>query len=290
MASNSDRYGFIGLGLMGIHMATNLQNYLSSKNLDPLIVYNRTHTKTQNITKIGAIAATSLKHVAEYSNIIFTALSNDNAVNEVYEELLKEFDQISDDKRNLIFVETSTIYSTSISNLRRKVESVENRKLLHCPLLGPAIAAKNAQLLIITSGNQNAIDHITPLLVPVLGRKILSFGDNVKAGASFKLLANFMIGGSLELLSEGLTLAEKTGIEKEQFLEYITLVFPNTPLMYYAKDSGAHLPTAELLHKHLNYVKENVRDDIDWSSICGTVRVSSGLPFINKKTEDNADQ
>lgn len=115
---------------------------MSSKNLDPLVVYNRTFAKTQEIAKVGAIPAKSLKQVAEYSNIIFTCLSNDNAVNAVYEELLREFDQISDDKREVIFVEMSTIYPSTIIELRKKVESAENKTLLHCPLMGPAIAAK----------------------------------------------------------------------------------------------------------------------------------------------------
>ncbi|CAG8822623.1 3830_t:CDS:2, partial [Dentiscutata erythropus] len=66
-------------------------------------------------------------------------------------------------------------------------------------------------------------------------------------------------------------------IKEESFMDDVGFTVENAlkdvgHIQKLAKDSGAHLPTAELLHKHLNYVKENVRDDIDWSSICGTVR------------------
>ncbi|CAG8591677.1 13383_t:CDS:2 [Acaulospora morrowiae] len=303
--SNSDRYGFIGLGVMGHHMATNLQTYVSSQNLAPLIVYNRTFSKTQALTEIGAIAAKSLKEVVEYANIIFTSLANDDTVNQIYETLLKEHDQIAgDNKRKVIFVDTSTIYPTTIAAIQEKLENVENRYLLHCPVVGPPVNAKAARLIIVTSGNQAAIDHVNHLLVPVLGRKTMHVGTDVRKAASFKLTVNFFIGSTLEALSEGMTLAEKNGIEREKLLETINLLFPDSPYGNYgtkilkenfkqdigfnidnalkdvnhirrlAKDSETHLPSADLFHKHLSYAKEHLPDaDQDWSCVVGSVRL-----------------
>ncbi|CAG8511143.1 10712_t:CDS:2 [Acaulospora colombiana] len=297
-------------------MAINLQNYLSSQNLAPLIVYNRTFSKTQAATEVGAIAAKDLKQVVECANIIFTSLANDDAVNQTFEALLEELDQINGDKRKVIFVETSTVYPTTIVKIKEKVESVENRYLLHCPVLGPPAAAKAAQLIVVTSGNRNEVEHVTKVLVPAIGKKTIPLGDDVKKAASFKLTVNFFIGNVLEALSEGMTLAEKNDIEQEKLMEAISSIFPNSPYVGYgtkmlkknfkndigfninnalkdvghikklAEDSGTHLPTIDLFHKHLSHAKERVPDgNQDWSCVIGSVRAASGLPFTDEEVE-----
>ncbi|CAG8645944.1 34296_t:CDS:2, partial [Gigaspora margarita] len=335
MSSNSDRYAFIGLGAMGLPMAINLQTHFSSSNLPPLIVYNRTFSKTQSVKEIGAIAATNLKQAIENANIIFTSLANDDAVNQVYDQLLKELELINDNnKKKRIFIETSTIHPATISALREKVEKANNTFLLHCPVWGSSKAAKDAQLSIITSGNQGAIDYILPLLVPVLGKQTLpagsknlpinasslkmSFlilipynilnyiiGDDVKKAAKYKLMGNYFVLGTIELLSEGITFAEKSGLEKEMVLEYISSVYSPSIYLHYgtkmieesfdkdvgfnvinglkdighiqqlAKDSGTYVPIADLMNKHLNYSKdyEPGADNYDWSCMIGSLRV-----------------
>src|SRR6266496_2349581 len=155
-SDNFDRIAFIGLGAMGLPMATNLQNYLKSHNKEPLMVYNRTISKTESLVKIGAIAAKSLKQVAEHANIIFTSLSNDEVVNQIYSELLESLK--SNEGKNVILIEMSTIYPTTISNIKEKFERIPNAHILCCPVWGPPIGAKNAQLIIITSGHQPTID------------------------------------------------------------------------------------------------------------------------------------
>src|SRR4051812_5507771 len=163
----SERIAFIGLGAMGLPMATNLQNYLKSKDKESLIVYNRTFSKTEPLVKIGAIAAQTLKQVSEQANIIFTCLANDEAVNQIYGELF-ELLKFNDDK-NVIFIEMSTIYPKTIADIKENFEKVPHMHVLYCPIFGPPNAAKNSKLVIITSGHQHSVDYIMPLLIPVLG-------------------------------------------------------------------------------------------------------------------------
>jgi 3-hydroxyisobutyrate dehydrogenase-like beta-hydroxyacid dehydrogenase len=228
----SDRIAFIGLGAMGLPMATNLQNYLKSQNKEPLMVYNRTISKTESLVKIGAIAA-QLKQIAEQANIIFTSLANDEAVNQVYNELLKSLKP--NEGKSLIFIEMSTIYPTTIVNIKEKVERMPNVHLLCCPVWGPPVAARNAQLFIITSGHKPAIDHVMPLFIPVLGKKTVTVGEDTTKAAKFKLIGNFFVGGVIELLSEGMTLADKTGIERDKLMEFIDLMFPFGSFQNYGK-------------------------------------------------------
>jgi 3-hydroxyisobutyrate dehydrogenase-like beta-hydroxyacid dehydrogenase len=86
----------------------------------------------------------------------------------------------------------STIYPTTIADIKVKVEKIPNAHILHCPIWGPPISAKNAQLVIITSGYQPAIDHVMPLFIPVLGNKTIVVDDVTKA-AAFKLLEIFSL-------------------------------------------------------------------------------------------------
>ncbi|GBB85559.1 hypothetical protein RclHR1_12050004 [Rhizophagus clarus] len=306
---NFDRIAFIGLGAMGLPMATNLQNYLKSQNKESLIVYNRSISKTESLVKIGAIAAQSLKQVTEQANIIFTSLANDEAVNQVYNELLESLKH--NEGKNVIFIEMSTIYPSTIVNIKEKIEKMSKVQILCCPVWGPPIAATNAQLIIITSGNQPAIDHVMPLFIPVLGKKTINVGEDVTKAATFKLIGNFFVGGAIELLSEGMTLAEKTGVGRDKLMEFIDLFFPG-PFQNYGKkmqkdtfttdvgftvnnsikDVGhmrrlaaeyeSPLPVADILHQHLITAKANGGENYDWSSVFGALRIAAGLSFVNK--------
>ncbi len=72
------KIGFIGLGTMGLPMANNLL-----KSGHELIIYNRTKEKMSVLEKKGAIIAPSPKEVAAQSEIVFTMLTADAAVEEV---------------------------------------------------------------------------------------------------------------------------------------------------------------------------------------------------------------
>ncbi|KAF9581294.1 hypothetical protein BGW38_001737, partial [Lunasporangiospora selenospora] len=84
---HQDRIGWVGLGEMGYHMASNLQRYLSTLHLK-MTVWNRTTSKTTKIHHHGVHVATSLEDLVAQSNIIFTSLKDDAAVEEVYETLI----------------------------------------------------------------------------------------------------------------------------------------------------------------------------------------------------------
>lgn len=95
----------------------------------------------------------------------------------------------------------------------------------------PAVAAK-AQLLIIMSGDYRSKKEVAYLLVPAVGRKVVDLGGNLEKGTpllydsfdtersislapTFKLIGNSMILGTLEILSEAYTVAEKSGISAD---------------------------------------------------------------------------
>jgi len=100
--------------------------------------------------------------------------------------------------------------------------------------------AEDASLMIALSGDYRSKKEVAYTLVPAIGRRILDLGGNVEKGDSvvrsrahsyvlkpvaqaptFKLIGNSLILGSIELISEAYTVAEKSGIGQDLVYEFI---------------------------------------------------------------------
>ena len=78
MDIKKETIGFIGLGIMGLPMAKNLMK----SNFD-LIVYNRTQSKTKELSEIGARVAKNPQDVAENAKCIITMLTDSPDVEQI---------------------------------------------------------------------------------------------------------------------------------------------------------------------------------------------------------------
>ncbi|KAG0013377.1 hypothetical protein BGZ81_001053 [Podila clonocystis] len=301
---HQDRIGWIGLGEMGYRMAGNLQRYLVSRSLS-MTVWNRTPAKSAKMhQKHGVRVAKSLEDLVAQSNIIFTSLSNDTAVEEIYETLIYLAGLVD---HSIIFVETSTIYPALATKLKERLAVTPQHTYLQCPVFGRPPVAKAAKLVWVTSGDEKAIKKMC-LYFTTMSKSIIHLKTtNVASACSFKLIGNFFVVGSMELLAEGLTLAEKADVSQESILKFVEAFFPAPSWIEYsqkmvkgttskengfsvdlglkdvghmrqlAAETGASLPTADLAYNHLQAVKESGKGDQDWSSMISALRVSSDL-------------
>jgi len=96
---------------------------------------------------------------------------------------------------------------------------------MSCPVFGPPAAAKSAGLLIVLSGTEEARRTVKSYIVPTLGKGVIDCGEETSKGALLKILGNNCILGTIELLSESFTLAEKTGFDTDIFYEFIRECF-----------------------------------------------------------------
>ncbi|KAG0051762.1 hypothetical protein BGZ83_003326 [Gryganskiella cystojenkinii] len=228
-----DRIGWIGLGEMGYNMANNLQRYLSSRSLT-MTVWNRSPEKSQKMHNHGARVAKTLEDLVAQSNIIFTSLANDAAVEEIYETLIDLAGQVD---HSIIFVETSTIYPTLATELSERITSMPGKQhvYLQCPVFGRPSVAKAAKLVWVTSGDEKAIKKMC-LYFTTMSKQIIHLKTpNVASACSFKLVGNFFVVGSMELLAEGLTLAEKADVDQDAVLKFIEVFFPTPSWTEYSK-------------------------------------------------------
>lgn len=209
------KVGFIGLGNMGLPMAENL---LKSGN--ELVVYNRTREKAQPLLDKGARLGESPADVARQSEVVFTMLADDKAVEEV---TLGENGLLDALPEGAIHVSSSTISLKAVTKLT-KAHAEKNRQLVSSPVLGRPDAAAAAQLRVMVAGPPEARAKIQPL-IEAIGNRIFVCGDEAPMANAVKLGNNFLIVSFIESFAEAMTMVRKHGVDPAVYLEVVKSFF-----------------------------------------------------------------
>jgi 3-hydroxyisobutyrate dehydrogenase-like beta-hydroxyacid dehydrogenase len=204
------KIGFIGLGTMGLPMAKNLL-----KNGYELTVFNRTKEKMDLLKEEGAILAGSPKEVALQSDIVFTMLTADAAVEEV---VLGENGIVYGAHPGLIVIDSSTI-SPSTSKKLAKELSEREVEMLDAPVTGSEPQAIEGILTFMAGGKKEIFEKCMPLFLAT-GQGAYYMGENGK-GSYTKLANNTMSAINLISFSEAVTMATKAGIDPEIFVKVV---------------------------------------------------------------------
>lgn len=200
------KIGFIGLGNMGHPMAKNLE-----KAGFPLSVYNRTVEKTNDF-KENSTVYSKVSELTENNDIIFTMLTNDTAVREVYEEIL------SVNIHGKLFVDMSTI-SPEASNDIASAVKIKEGGFIDAPVAGSTKPAADGTLIIMAGGEEKDLERAEPYLQK-LGKTIKHLGENGK-GIAAKLSVNYFISSLYQGLAETVLFSDKLGIERKDMLDII---------------------------------------------------------------------
>ncbi|MDN3016211.1 NAD(P)-dependent oxidoreductase [Paenibacillus sp. BSR1-1] len=204
------KVGFIGLGTMGLPMANHLL-----KNGFELTVYNRTKEKMNFLTEQGAMVANSPKEVTLKSDIVFTMLTADAAVEEV---ILGENGIIYGAHPGLIVVDSSTISPVTSKKLAVEL-SKHDIDMLDAPVSGSEPQANEGILTFMVGGKKENFEKCMPLFL-AMGKNAYHVGENGK-GSYTKLANNTMTAINLLSLTEGITMAAKAGIDPEIFVKIV---------------------------------------------------------------------
>ncbi|OJJ87454.1 NAD(P)-dependent oxidoreductase [Aspergillus glaucus CBS 516.65] len=301
MAGKPRAFGFVGLGNMGSMMAANLAAYAERNALPRVRIWNRTRSKIEYIAQQNHCKiSNSLSDLAQSCDIVHTCLANDQVAISVYTELFTS-------SSASIFVDHSTLFPTTIKALQEQASHF-GLKYLSCPVFGPPAAAKSASLLIALSGDITAQQTVKEYIVPTLGKATIDCGEDPAKGALLKILGNNCILGTIELLSESFTLAEKTGFDVNLFYEFIQAWFPAPAWVNYGKkirdgafsgatgftipggmkdasfirtlgaETSTPTPLIDQAWNHLCTAKAVGGEDLDWSACAAGMRVTAGLP------------
>ena len=207
---NQFTIGWIGLGNMGVPMAINLLKAGNS-----LIVYNRTREKTIALTNNGADAADHPWQLTEQCDIIFTMVSDDQAVKDVYlgkEGILQQMNKTK------LFIDMSTV-SPSTSKLIAEKCLENGAGFLDAPVSGSVKPAQDGTLIIMAGGRKEYYENARPLFDHI-GKLSLYLGTN-GAGNAAKLAINYLLGLNLQGLAETVLFARNNGVETKDMLTII---------------------------------------------------------------------
>lgn len=200
-----ERIALIGLGIMGSGMAANWLD----KGFN-LIVCNRTHRKTEPFAAKGAQVARTPREAAESAHIVAVMVGDDAQSRAVW---TGENGILAGVRPGTILIEFSTLTPDWVRELGA-MAAAQGCAFLDSPVTGSKPQAAAGQLNLFVGGDAATLETVRPVLEAV-SRSISHMGP-VGAGATWKLINNMMTAVQLAALAEGLTLAQKAGIDMQQ--------------------------------------------------------------------------
>ena len=203
---NGRRLGWVGAGRMGQALAARL---LAAGH--DLAVYNRTRSKAESLTEAGATVVDSPAELAD-RDVVFTIVAGPDDFQQVVRELL------SGDSVPSVIVDMTTVSPESSAAMREEA-AARGCALLAAPVSGNPKVVKAGLLTFVVSGPREAYDEVEPLLA-LLGAGATYVGDGELARLA-KICHNVMLGVVAQCMAEIVVLAEKGGMRRNDFLEFL---------------------------------------------------------------------
>ena len=214
--------GFVGLGVMGGQMV----NRLLSKG-HTVTGYNRTRAKAQWLIDKGMKWADSPRAVAAAADVTFAMVTNSAAITSVTEGPDGLLAGLSKGK---IFVDISTVSPSVSRALAAKVRE-KGADMVDSPVSGSVITLQEGKLSVMVGGRRETFERVKPLLLDI-GPKVTYVGDNGLALA-MKIAVNLSLAVQMMAFSEGVLLAEKSGIARETAVDVLTHSAVASPMIQY---------------------------------------------------------
>lgn len=200
------RVAFLGLGIMGHAMATNLVRAGNE-----VTVWNRTPGKSVD----GAKTAATPAEAAQGVEVVWICVSDTDAVKEV---LFGENGVEQSIGSDMVVVDSSTISPAATRQFAERVRA-KGADYLDAPVTGSKIGAAEGTLVFIVGGNEATIEKVNPLLAQ-MGKLVVQMGES-GMGQTAKIGMNLMIALMYEGFAEALVLTSKLGLPAEKLLELV---------------------------------------------------------------------
>ena len=238
--------GWIGLGRMGYPMAERL-----AKAGCDLTIWNRTRSKAEPLTKVGAALVDNLIDLAK-RDIVFSMVSTSDDVKQVF---FGENGVLSGEEKPKIVVDCSSISVKASAEIRTRLNGM-GIKYISSPVSGNGKCVKAGKLAIVTSGPKEVFEEIKVYLTIIGGMGVSYVGDDELA-RTVKICHNVFLGVVTQSLAELTILAQQSGVSRAAFMEFINMsvlgsVFTKykTPLLVNLDYSVTFTP--ELMRKDMD--------------------------------------
>jgi 3-hydroxyisobutyrate dehydrogenase len=239
------KLGWIGIGRMGYAMAARLARVGCD-----LSVWNRTRAKAEPLKEYGAKVVDHLTDLAA-CDIVFTMVSTGDDVKEV---LYGPDGVMSKGGKPRLVIDSTSISLEASAEIRAELKR-RGVQMLAAPVSGNAKVIKAGKLTIVASGPQAAFDLALPYL-DVVGAGVSYVGEGELSRIA-KICHNVMLGVVTQNLVEITLLAEKAGMKRHQFLDFLNKSVMGSTFTKYKT------PALVNLDFHVTFTPELLRKDLD---------------------------
>jgi 3-hydroxyisobutyrate dehydrogenase-like beta-hydroxyacid dehydrogenase len=213
---------FVGLGVMGSEMVCRL---LSKGHT--VTGYNRTRAKAERLIQKGMKWGETPRAVCAAADITLSMVTNEKALAAVMEGPDGILNAVAPGK---FLVDMSTVsphFSRSIAAKARE----KGADMIDAPVSGSVITLQEGRLSVMVGGRRETFDRLKPILDDI-GPKVTYVGDNGLA-LSMKIATNLNLAVQMMAFSEGILLAEKSGISREVAVDVLTNSAIASPMIKY---------------------------------------------------------
>ncbi len=244
------RVAVLGTG----HMGSAMSRALARGGFD-LLLYNRTPERARGLAaELGARVAESAAEAVGSADVAISMVADEAAVEALYRGAGGVIEGL---RAGSIVADMSTVPPTVVRGLAADVEAT-GASILDAPVSGSVALAESGGLTIMVGGDEAALDRARPVF-DALAKQVFHVGP-LGSGAAMKLAVNTLIFGLNGALSEGLVLAERSGIGRELAYEVLAASAAGAPFVGYKRaafldpDGTAPAFTVGLAEKDLRLI------------------------------------
>src|SRR5438094_4240011 len=214
--------GYVGLGAIGSQMVDRLLEKGHT-----VTGYNRTRSKAQWLIDKGMKWADSPRAVCEAADVVISMVTNSDALNQIANGPNGMLQGLGAGK---VWVEMSTVAPAVSRAIAGRVRE-KGADMVDAPVSGSIITLQQGKLSVMVGGRPETCERVKPLLLD-LGPKVTHVGENGLA-LVMKIATNLSLPVQMLALTEGVLLAEKSGIKREIALEVLLNSVAASPMLQY---------------------------------------------------------
>jgi 3-hydroxyisobutyrate dehydrogenase-like beta-hydroxyacid dehydrogenase len=198
--------------------------------------HNRTRSKGEWLVDHGMRWADSPREVVEASDVTFTMVANSSALSAIADG---PDGLLAGMQAGKILIDISTVSSAASRAMAERVRE-KGGDMLDCPVSGSVVTLQQGNLSVIVGGRRETFEKVKSVLEDI-GKKVTHVGDNGLALA-LKIATNLSLAVQMLAFSEGVLLAEKSGIAREVAVDVLTNSVIASPMVKYRGPFVLQLP------------------------------------------------
>jgi 3-hydroxyisobutyrate dehydrogenase-like beta-hydroxyacid dehydrogenase len=214
--------GFVGLGVMGGRVVKRLLDAGHT-----LTGYNRTRARAEWLLALGMRWGDSPRAVAETAEITFTMVTDTRALLGVTDGPDGLLAGLGPGK---VYVDMSTVSPAASRALADRV-AARGAAMIDAPVSGSVITLEQGKLSIMAGGDRAVVERVRPVLQDI-GPRVTHVGGNGQA-VLMKIAINLSLAVQMLAFSEGVLLAEKSGVARETAVEVLLNSVIASPMVKY---------------------------------------------------------